>query len=212
MDHDGKHLVGDLGKRVTPVVLLGDSLTQLTGVPATDWASYARNATTDDTIRFIGKGVGGEQAAAIALRVAADVVAVPPKFCIAFAGANDVGNATTTTLATTTTALTSIYNQLQAAGIPFIACTVAPRNAGSGGNTAGIVAARVGEVNEWIRSNLASWPDAMLCDWAYPLSDGGDGVTPTAAYIADTVHWTEAGSRVAGTALGPVLSSMLAIA
>jgi acyl-CoA thioesterase-1 len=182
---------------VGSVVLLGDSITQQQ-VWFTAGAGLAGELWAETN-----EGNPGESSAAIAARVAADVVAVRPQLCMVLAGTNDVGE-TSPVAADTIRNLAAILAACRAANIPVILGTIPPRF-----NTAGLDAlstvqrAALVEVNAWIRAQVDA-PMVRVADWTVELSTG-DGITPNTAYFTDHVHPNQAGGYVMAQVLAGVL-------
>lgn len=135
-------------------------------------------------------------------RVATDVVAAGPDYCIVFGGANDIYQDETE--ASIKSNLTGIVDALNEAGITPIVATILPQ-----GNLSAGQATTLGNVNDWIRANYEGW-GAYLCDWTEIMSDSGVD-DPVASYFdADLIHPNSTGAQVMASVLDDVLAFRLA--
>lgn len=169
------------------IVLLGDSITESNDEEGRDVGYFVwANAMLQS--RFVVSnyaGVGGNTTAQMYARLQSDVIDYDPQFCLVMGGANDVVQDVSS--ATTISNLQSIYEDLYAAGIRVIACTINP-------STSITTSARRDAwyaVRDWqisyARSNqiilidtAAAYTDASS-GWPYPVTDTTyDGVHPTA--------------------------------
>jgi lysophospholipase L1-like esterase len=191
--------------------MLGDSITaQAFNTNYKAWPQFGLDQiqrSIAEPVYFVNAGVAGELVSEVAVRAPA-ALATNPSIVVVLAGANDLGQGDVVTLEDSIAAYTSIGNQLQAGGVQFIFCTNIPR-ALSGTQTAEQIRVRLVQMNDWLRANVGTWPNATLCDWAYALSDGGDGETWSNVFLEDGLHLSEAGARVAGDEFAPALASVL---
>lgn len=145
-------------------------------------------------------GIAGQTAQQIAARVQTDVVAYHPDWCTVLAGTNNAYDADPSA---TITALTSTYDQLQAARIGIIACTIPPRLYTQGDPAVSTA------VNAWIRSHYTNWSKSRLCDWNPSLrTSGGTEMQYDPTYFSDGVHPNSAGADVMASVLRPVLLTL----
>lgn len=184
----------------TTLVVLGDSLTAAVGRDDRDWLVWA-----DPQHRFellANAGVPGDRTDQILARVERDVIVRGPQWATVLAGTNDIGQHIDAL--TVIANLTQIYDLLAAAGIGIIALTIPPM----------VMLEQPlidthRAVNEWLREHVeADWPGAVLADWNIALSADGDGISPSAEWFADGVHFTAAGAEHAGQAIRPALDSV----
>lgn len=181
------------GKRLTPTILFGDSITSAYG----GWYGYANRASGFPTYLLRNAGVPGDTTADMLARVTTAVTAYSPALVVVLGGTNDTG-----TPEDTASNLTAIYNAISGAGGKIVACTIPPNDWTPDADLA--------ERNAWIRANYSSFPRTFLCDWTNQLSVGGDGVTPVPGYFVDNTHPNDAGQQVMGSVLASVLAAAAA--
>ncbi len=153
---------------------------------------------------FLNHGIGGDTTAQILARIATPLQA-RPDICIVNGGTNDLvqGVATSVTIAN----LTSIYNQLMAAGIYVIALTQFPRNA-----SLAMMQKAVAYIN-FQRSFFYGSKFGEVCDIYGALGDTTT-VANNGGYItnatSDGTHPASYGGYLSGTKLSPILSRLCA--
>lgn len=189
-----------VGKSLTPVVLLGDSITTAGNQAWFEGANYQAS----EPFRIVNNaGVSGNRTDQMLARLTPDVIAFSPAWCMVEGGGNDVTNAVSA--ATIMANLASIYGTLKAAGIKVIASTVL----GSTSMDTGAEQTVISTVNTWLRANyLAAGADA-LCDWNPAWTGGVNEWTPLAGITIDGVHPnTQYGIPILAAALAPTLRSL----
>lgn len=199
--------------------LLGDSITY-TNTPTSSGdinRGYWHWAQAISGFRaFCGAyaGVGGNVTSQMLGRLNADIITPllaysgRDLYCIIMGGVNDSVN-DADIIATTTDNLTQIYNELIAAGITPIACTITPTTSAS---TAQRRANWIG-INDWLRSYCPA-NGIALCDNIAACLDGSypPAGTPTwkAGYTHDGVHPTAAGGLAIAQSIAAALETLLA--
>ena len=168
-----------------------------------DWWTQA-TTTAGRTVSVLSQlAVGGERTDQVLARIP-NALTYNPTWISVLAGTNDVGQDIAT--ATITANLTSIYDQITAAGVGLIIYTVPPRGDGSGtqGQT-------LRDVNAWLRANHTTWPDALFVDWSNALSENANEADPIDAYFEDSVHPNATGRTAMADVLAPVLATAPAL-
>lgn len=112
-------VVEEAGHVLGSFVGLGDSITQ------NGQFFYAGQALASRTWTYTNKGTSGEQTSAMAARVATDVVAAAPNYCMFLGGANDIG--ASRSASATIADMTTIVNACTNAGIKVLIGTITPR-------------------------------------------------------------------------------------
>ena len=150
-------------------------------------------------------GVGGETLAEIAARVATDVVAYSPHYCIVVGGTNNI--ATATTAADMAATYTSIVNELNAANIVPI---LFPPWASTAYNTADY-RVKFYEISQWLQENASALGYYYIdqnrghidydADGPYPLSGTAK---PGTAYV----HPNGTGAYLAGKVIAEQLAAI----
>lgn len=158
-------------------------------------------------------GVGGNVTSQMLGRLNADIITPllaysgRDLYCIVVGGVNDSVN-DADIIATATDNLTQIYNELIAAGITPIACTITPTTSAS---TAQRQANWIG-INNWLRSYCPA-NGITLCDNIAACLDGSypPAGTPTwkSGYTHDGVHPTAAGGLAIAQSIATALASLL---
>jgi len=149
-------------------------------------------------------GVGGETTVQILARTPGDVVAFKPGWCHLLAGINDVSQGIP--LATTKANLTSIWNQLDAAGIRIIVGTIGPLAA-----YVSTQKAQIEQINAWIRDQ-ARQRGMVLVDYHAVLVNpvgGGPGIYALGLNF-DSTHPNTLGSYFMGLAMANAISPLIA--
>lgn len=201
MDRIVCELAVGAGKRLIPVALLGDSITQQAGTYFKNWFGQANNLAGNRHRLLTNAGVGGERTDEIASRVAA-TLALAPSVMTVLAGTNDIGQ--TVAVETITANLSGIYDDLQAAGVPFVAFTLTPRD-----TVSDTFVTPQAAVNDWLRANLeSSWSLGRLCDAADAMCAANDVSPADAGYLADSVHLSQSGSELLAATLAPILADL----
>ena len=200
------------------VVILGDSITNQSsenaGVndPDTGTKVYAYKNTgyfgwvqTLMGHRFHllrNAGVSGERSDQIRARIAAQVVPYAPEWCIVLAGTNDVLQSIAQ--ATATANITGIYDDLLAAGIKVIACTIPPNNSA----TTTAQKQTLHGTNAAIRDYARSHRGVVVVDWHAAIADANTG-SPVANATSDGTHPTAFGAYLLGRVMADALDRFI---
>lgn len=158
-------------------------------------------------------GVGGNVTSQMLGRLNADIItplaayAGRDRYCLVMGGVNDSVN-DADIIAAATDNLTQIYNELIAAGITPIACTITPTTSAS---TAQRQANWIG-INDWLRTYCPA-NGIALCDNIAACLDGSypPAGTPTwkMGYTHDGVHPTAAGGVAIAKTIATTLQTLL---
>ncbi len=191
------------------IALLGDSLTS-DGINntadekrnanrgMTHWVPFltSQRFTSPQSMNF---GVSGENSAQIAQR-AWQVVSSGAGVCIVMAGTNDIGGFTA---AQTKANLTSIYQQLSAAGILIIALPILPRTL-----TPEAQYSFPQQINEWMRDQAAVY-DRFVFIQPYEFWDQySPTYSPRADYTYDGLHPKAIGAFTLARPIAEYLNSI----
>lgn len=200
-------------------VLLGDSLTfnnTYTGTGSIangqrGYMTWANILLGTKRLHILNNaGNSGENTTQMRARVAADVLAHLPQWCVVLGGVNDLfGDQTPVT--TPMRNLDAIYAQLLGAGIKVVACSVLPvgstHSAWSHQNHT-----RLRNLNQWIAARCASTPGMVFADFYGAVINPTDtSANPKSGYYWDTpaVHPSALGAYYCGLALKNALSPYL---
>jgi lysophospholipase L1-like esterase len=143
-------------------------------------------------------GVSGDTTGGMLARIGT-VLSSGARLCVVETGPNDVqGDSTVTNI---TTSLTSIYQQLNAAGILVAACHIYPTTTIMANTSRRTVMHRV---NRWITDYARSHPGVILVPWAGAVSDPSTG-GPLAGTLFDGTHPNTYGAALLGSKLADAL-------
>lgn len=204
------------------VILFGDSITSQNGSVYTDRAGYSdigffwyaqNDAAINGALSVIqNRGISGDITASASGgvqpgmldRLAPDVLWHRPAYVSVLAGTNDILDVVRTDSAIIAN-LTSIYDQVRAAGSRLIACVILPRQQW-------IVQSKqsnVDAINTGIRNYAAANADVLLVDWWNVFRDGVGSYAPLAGYTSDGTHPSATGAAVMGTAWAAAVAPTL---
>lgn len=158
------------------VVLMGDSITE-------NWA-YA-DPDLIDGARIVGRGIGGQTSAQMLVRFRADVIALQPRRVHIMAGTNDVaGNGGPTSPDAYRNNIMAMADLAAANGVEVLLASIPPVNRFYW-NPAVQPAARVAELNAWLRSYAAE-KGYRFIDYGPVMADERQGLRSD--YGVDGVH------------------------
>jgi lysophospholipase L1-like esterase len=166
----------------TTLVLLGDSLTAANDAEQRNIGYFTWvNALLQGRFRVINyAGVGGQTTTQIKARVASDVIAYNPQWCIVMGGANDIASDVDADVAFGN--LTDICDDLVAAGIKVILSTVTPSTSYNTSQRK----AEYASLNAQIAGYAAT--DVTIVDMGSSYQDPGDTSQPISGATYDGVH------------------------
>jgi lysophospholipase L1-like esterase len=215
---------GTYGPHAATIIPLGDSFTGNGGghlSPGAIASLTAGSITYDEKLNYsrgfwvwamnlLGQrlrvihdaGVGGETTVQILARTPGDVVAFKPGWCHLLAGINDV--AQNVPLATTKANLTSIWDQLDAAGIRIIVGTIGPL-----ASYVSTQRAQIEQINAWIRDQARQRGMVLVDYHAVLVNATSNGVYSTGLNF-DSTHPNTLGSYFMGLAMANAISPLIA--
>ena len=180
-------------------VFLGDSITE-----RWDLAVYFKS--TDGLIE--NRGVSGDLASKMLLRLQADVIQLRPRNVVILAGTNDVskivgGDKDSEEIVREVTAsVESLVKATRSAGINTLVCSILPTNSDYARH--GMRSQLRGQINERIRAVCAA-AGAAYVDYASTMSDANGNLRKD--YSADGVHPNSAGFEVMARVLEQALAA-----
>ena len=198
-------------------ILFGDSITQYNTATVSNamanqsrgymtWANALLGRRRLDVVANLG--VGGDTTAMMLARVSA-AAAVQASWAVVLGGINDLaGNLLAPGVVTTN--LQAIYEALRTSGKRVVAITVLPVTAAHPLYSRGL-AARVQQVNRWIKSYCATTPGMVLVDGCAAVTDpASSDSAPVSGYYADTTHIGTLGAYYVGKALADGIRDLIA--
>lgn len=182
----------------TSAVCIGDSFTNA--------KKYQRTwDLTDDYVATYDKGIGGDTLVQMDARFDTDVVSTSPSLCVIQGGVNDLANATESKLATMQSAVISMVNKANTAGITPILINVGPWS-----GSATWTEARQGytdEYNAWLNAYCAG--SALVIVDIYSALGGGSTSLAAQYDSGDGLHPNATGYSVIGNLLNVAASSLV---
>jgi len=219
------------GGRVSggPIVLLGDSITDMCGglrtsgvstaFPANGYWAWCQSILGPRFATVINAGISGNWLTQMDDRFSTDVTPYAPRIVHLFGGTNDALNATDLTLETIVAnaigAITSILAKTRQLGATLVIGTIGPMATGAAPTTAKLAARD--RINQFIRKLTASSAGVILADYALSLQDpttqgspvGQSDGGPVVIYD-NTVHPSAAGAYLIGKTLAAALDEVTA--
>jgi lysophospholipase L1-like esterase len=201
-----------LRSQSTRIVALGDSTTAGTpgfqspleappkgrGDETSQYAFWLIRAHPDWEV--LNRGVNGERSDQIAARFARDVLDLSPAAVVIIAGVNDVYQGRP--VDHVTRQLRAMYDRAAHAGIKVVAGTIVPYNTATAEQNA-----RMGQINEWIRSQTRVEPGIAFVDTRAAVA--APGSPDRLAESPDGLHPSAVGYRRMAEAIRPVLEAAL---
>jgi lysophospholipase L1-like esterase len=126
-------------------------------------------------------------------------VKAAPGICVVLCGTNDVGTVSSTTISTAKANITSIVQQLLAASIQPVLCTIPPQNSVSNS-----ILVQVGQLNHWIK-RYGQGHGIPVADFHGVLTDPATGGNYTSGLNTDNLHPTSAGAKLMGQELSSAI-------
>ncbi|NGY04990.1 GDSL-type esterase/lipase family protein [Solimonas terrae] len=165
------------------LVFLGDSITEMW--QAADPAMFGRG--------IVNRGIAGQTAPQMLLRFMADVVSLTPRAVHLMAGTNDIaGNTGPATVVDYQNHMLAMVALAQAHGLRVIIGSIPPMTTVPWRREIDAVAARVVELNHWLRA-LAVGRGFVHADYHAVLAAPDGGMH--AAFTTDGVHLSDTGYR-----------------
>lgn len=149
-------------------------------------------------------GVGGNTTAQMLARIATDVIAIAPAWCVVMGGPNDIAGGSATA-AQIETNLRKIYDLLLVNKIRVVACTLVPSvNYDTQAKSDDYFA-----VNAWLKGQLSGNAMVVCNSGETYLDTGAPLAAPLAGYTHDGIHPTALGAWALGDAIADAMIAYL---
>lgn len=157
-------------------------------------------------------GTGGDSSGQALARLNNDVLQYQPDRVLILLGTNDAIAATSTSITSFITNMTSIYTQCLNAGIAVDACTIPPIGAGHPSVSSPTVVGWMCAANRWIRDYANRTKGIKLHDvynWITdPVQANGQALT---GYLSDTVHFAAPACKIVSKNMAANYTSWLGV-
>lgn len=175
------------------LVFIGDSITEM-------WQAADPALFTDGVVN---RGIGGQTTPQMLLRFMADVVNLKPAAVHLMAGTNDIaGNTGPCTVADYQNHMLAMIALAQTHGLRVIVASIPPMKTVPWRSEVANAAARVIELNGWLRA-VAAERKLVYADYHAALAAPDGGIC--AAFTSDGVHLTDTGyARIRPIALAAI--------
>lgn len=171
-------------------ISLGDSLTSTdaNGASGNGWVDQVRHRSEGRLLLVRNAGISGNNTTQMLARLQADVLAYAPQLVTLLAGTNDITQQVS--FATYKANMTSMIEQMRAAGITVVLATIPPRTIGT------VPDQRIAETtlwNSWLRQ-YAQVNGIHLLDFYSILVEPATGAYKTILGFTDGVHFSVEGN------------------
>lgn len=179
---------------------------------AQSWVNHL-SAKLAGRLTLLGNaGVSGNNSSEMLARLQSDVIALGPEWCFMMSTVNDISTAKAITLSQQITNITTIYQQLAAAGIKFAIATIGPwfNMSPSVSPLTNAQKAQRSQYNAWLKDFCQKNNIPCIDEYAY-VADPATGLAVTNAVInvSTDAHYSDYGSGLVGNGWFNVLDKII---